>query len=82
VMVARLPCHQDLQAGSDVVRFDAAHATVHAVLAIAAQRPWCAVFDCALSFRSAHGGAPWRLFEGLLHAIGYSVDAVVVCPSQ
>jgi hypothetical protein len=50
----------DMQAGSGVVRFDAAHATLQVVLAMAAQRPWCAVFDCALSFRSAQGGAPWR----------------------
>jgi hypothetical protein len=59
-------------------QFDAAAATLRAVLVIAVQRPWCAVFDFAPTFRAAQAGAPWRLFQGMLCELGYVVDAFEV----
>ena len=81
VMIARSsPLHHATKP-SDSVRFDAAGATLRSVLAVAAQRPWCAVFDFATAFRAAQGGEEWRLFEGMLHELGYVVDSVVLCPA-
>lgn len=82
VMIARMSVDRDSPVVRDTgVRFDTAGVTMRALLAVAAQRPWCCVFDFAPTFRSAQEGAGWRLFEGVLHELGYVVDSVVLCPS-
>jgi hypothetical protein len=82
VIVARLSLDFSSQAEKGGGKqFDTAAATLRAVHVIAVQRPWCAVFDFAPSFRAAQAGAPWRLFEGMLCELGYVADAFEVCPS-
>ena len=81
VMVAvmrRFPSHVE----EEDAPHDSAAATFRFLLGISAQRPWCAVMDFPLAFRSSQGGAPWRLLQGILIELGYVVDAVEVCPSR
>jgi hypothetical protein len=61
---------------------DTAAVTMRALLIMAVQRPWCAVFDFSPRFRLAQDGAPWRLFQGLLTELGFVVLAVEICPSS
>jgi hypothetical protein len=55
---------------------------MRAVLVVAAQLPWCAVLECATGFERVQQGAPWRLLQGVLHALGYDVEVQAVCPSH
>jgi hypothetical protein len=81
VMVAVMRRFSSHVGGEDAPH-DSAAATFRFLLGIAAQRPWCAVMDFPLGFRSSQDGAPWRLLQGILLELGYVVDAVEVCPSR